>query len=95
MVDAKLKKLKEQRDAINARIRKAEAQVSGKERRKENRRKILAGAYALTRAAKDSAFAQHFMSGLDSYLTRADDRVLFGLPPRSQAPEKQPVAARA
>lgn len=47
----------------------------------DTRRKILAGAMVLAQAEADEAARAQLMEQLGSYLTRADDRALFGLAP--------------
>lgn len=70
---AQLEALKEKQEA-----RKLNALIKGK-RSDDTRRKILAGAMVLEKADKDEAARQRLMDGLDKYLTRDDDRALFGL----------------
>lgn len=68
-----LKALKEKQEA-----RKLNALIKGK-RADDTRRKILAGSYVLDASLKDDAARQRLIAGLDKYLTRTDDRALFGL----------------
>jgi hypothetical protein len=82
MADHKLKRLIEQRDAVNARIRQEQARLAADERRADTRRKILAGAAVLQWAAKDSDFSTRLMAELKHFLVRDADRALFGLPPQ-------------
>ena len=84
--EQKLKQLKAQKQQIEARKRAAAAKVT---RQQDTRRKVLAGAMVLEMMEHDENTRQRFMQRLDSYLTRADDRSLFGLP------EKVPTASAA
>ena len=84
--EEKLKQLKAQKQQIEARKRAAAAKVT---RQQDTRRKVLAGAMVLEMMERDENTRQRFMQRLDSYLTRADDRSLFGLP------EKVPTASAA
>lgn len=84
--EEKLKQLKAQKQQIEARKRSATAKVT---RQQDTRRKVLAGAMVLEMMERDENTHQRFMQRLDSYLTRADDRSLFGLP------EKVPTASAA
>ena len=78
---SKLKRLHEQRAAISARIREEEKKLRASERTMDTRRKILAGAWALEKAARDSEFSTMMMGELRTFLVRDDDRALLGLPP--------------
>ncbi len=80
MGSEKLDKLKAQREALQARIRREEAKAKTVERKADTRRKILAGAAMLDRADRDAAFKAELMGQLGRFLIRADDRALFGLP---------------
>jgi large subunit ribosomal protein L7/L12 len=72
-----LRQLKVRRDAIEA--RKIHSLLKG-QRAEDTRRKIIAGALVLEMMEKDETVRQRFMQRLDSYLTRPDERALFGLP---------------
>lgn len=74
-------KLIAQRDALTRRIAAIDAKATKKHRNQETRRNILAGACIRNKAAKDEAVAQLLNRELRAYLTRPDDRALFGLPP--------------
>ncbi|WP_413675664.1 mobilization protein (plasmid) [Massilia cellulosiltytica] len=74
----KLKQAKALKSRIEARQKVVE---SKKKRTEETRRKILAGALALEMMDRDEGVKARFMTRLDKYLTRTDDRALFGLPP--------------
>lgn len=73
----KIKQLKAKQEQIEA--RKVQALIKGK-RADDTRRKILAGAMALEMAERDGEAKQRLMKQMDKYLTRDDDRALFGLP---------------
>jgi hypothetical protein len=60
--------------------RKVQALIKGK-RSNDTRRKILAGAMTLEISERDEEARQRFIKQMDKYLTRADDRALFDLPP--------------
>ena len=86
--EEKLKQLKAQKQQIEARKRAAAAKIS---RQQDTRRKVLAGAMVLDMMERDEATRQRFTERLDKYLTRADDRALFGLPERAEPPAKAAV----
>lgn len=73
---AKLKQAKAQRQKIEARKKAADAE---KERANDTRRKILAGALVLEMMKNDEQVRARFMARLAEYLTRPDERALFGL----------------
>jgi large subunit ribosomal protein L7/L12 len=77
-----VKQLKARRDMVEA--RKLQSLLKG-QRSDDTRRKILVGAMVLDMMERDETTRQRFMDRLDKFLTRADDRALFQLPP---IPEK-------
>lgn len=93
MADKKLKRLIEQREAVNARIRQEQNKLKASERREDTRRKILAGATALEWAKRDSDFAAKLTMELKAFLVRDADRALFGLPPALGKAQGRPEAS--
>jgi hypothetical protein len=87
----KMKKLKAQRAAIDARMRQEQYKLNQQERARETRRKILMGAWAFEKAARDNDFSTMAMAELKSFLTRNDERALFGLP---LLPERKAVISQ-
>jgi hypothetical protein len=81
MASKTLKRLTQQRDAINARIKQEESKLRASEKKIDTRRKILAGATVLEWARRDSEFSSRLMTELRRFLVRDADRELFGLPP--------------
>lgn len=77
----KIAQLKAQEEMIEA--RKVQALIKGN-RSNETRKKILAGALVLEMMEGDDATKKRFIDRLDKYLTRADDRALFGLQSESK-----------
>jgi hypothetical protein len=78
---SKLKRLIDQREAVNARIKQEQNKLRASERRTDTRRKVLAGAAVLEWAKRDNEFSAKLMAELKAFLSRDADRVLFGLPP--------------
>ena len=72
----KLKQLKAQKQAIEARER---TKTKEQARKDDTRRKVLAGSYVLSLAGKDPQNKQKLMDGLNQYLTEERDRRLFNL----------------
>ena len=84
--NARIEKLKAQRQRISNRIARLRNAERVKERKRETRRKILAGAWVIGRAREDPEAWDRFVTGLDGYLTKPRDRELFDLPPLSENP---------
>lgn len=80
--EEKLKQLKALKQKQEAQKRAAEAKRT---RTEDTRRKVLIGAMMLEHMAKNDATKESMMGKLNAFLTRADDRALFDLPPVSQA----------
>ncbi len=80
--EEKLTQLKQRAAQLQARIQKENAKVRGQNRKRETRRKIIAGALALEHAEKnEGAFRDTLFRLMDEYVTKDDERSLFGLPP--------------
>ena len=69
----KLAKKKAKLDAATRRLR---ARAAATERKQDTRRKILAGAWVLARAAQDPEASRQLTQGLDGFLERDRDRAL-------------------
>jgi hypothetical protein len=88
-LDDQLQKIKEREKQLKAQKQAAIARLKTKEatekRKAENRMKILLGAYLLKKIESDEAAKANLNRELDKYLTRDDDRALFGLAPIEKA----------
>lgn len=84
-LEVKLKQRRAQKQKIEARKRAVDQK---RVRTEDTRRKILAGALVLELMEQDQQTRQKFLARLDRYLTRTDDRALFGLP--DIAPQSAP-----
>ena len=73
----KLKQLKAQKQAIEARERTKQKE---QERKNDTRRKILLGSMFLKKMKNDPSFELVTKEALDKYLTKDRDRQLFNLP---------------
>ncbi|NUZ09065.1 mobilization protein [Piscinibacter koreensis] len=73
----KLAQLKAQKQRIEARQR---AKEQGLARKQDTRKKILAGALLLELMEKDPELRKQILGKLSTFLSRPDDRALFGLP---------------
>ena len=80
--DERIAELEQQKQQIANRIARRWTIELTKERKRDTRRKILAGACVLDRADKDLVSARHLKEILDAFLTKPQDRALFDLPPR-------------
>ena len=73
----KLKQLKAQKQAIEARER---AKQKEQDRKDDTRRKILLGSYLIKKMESNEANKQKILADLNEYLTEDRDRILFDLP---------------
>ena len=73
----KLKQLKAQKQAIEARERSKQKE---QERKDDTRRKILLGSYLIKKMQSNEANKEKILMELNEYLTENRDRQLFDLP---------------
>lgn len=85
-LETKLKQEKAKKQKMAAIQRSAETKAL---RAKDTRKKILLGAFLMERMEKNPDYAAKAVAGLDSFLSRDDDRALFGLAP---LPKTAPAA---
>jgi hypothetical protein len=78
-------KLEERRAKIDQQLRALEAREKQAERKRDTRRKIVAGGIVLTHAEMHPEFADQLNGLLERFVTRDADRELFGLPPKQQS----------
>jgi len=78
-LEEKLKQAKAKRQQIEARKRAVDQKTK---RREDTRRKILVGAVILAKVERSEWPESRLQELMDKALTRNDDRVLFGLPPK-------------
>jgi len=94
---AKLNRLRAAEAKVKAELQAAEARQRARqskaERAADTRRRILLGAWLLERMKKDKALRARLVAELDAWVTRNDDRALFGLEPRSHGAGSTPEAA--
>ena len=79
--DEKLAELEEKKAQIDALIHKHRARARVEERKRDTRRKIIAGALALEHAAVSSTFGEELRTLIAKHVTRPEDRKLFDLTP--------------
>ena len=72
----KLKQLKAQKQAIEARERTKQKE---QERKDDTRRKILLGSYLIKKMQSNEANKEKILAELNDYLIGDRDRILFGL----------------
>ena len=77
-------KLLEKKRQLDAQIKALEARERQAERKRDTRRKVIAGALALEHAGYDEEFGQTLFRLLNRHVTRPQDRALFDLPEREE-----------
>lgn len=84
-IEERLAKARQNLAAVKAEAAKAKAReklkLSQAQRRLDNRRKFLLGAYTLDAMERDATERQRVLSGLEKFLTRSADRAAFDLEP--------------
>ena len=76
---SKIEKLERQKQIIEAQLQKEKSRHKEQQRKDETRRKILLGALFLEKFENEGF--NSIKHELDKFLTRNNDRLLFGLPP--------------
>lgn len=77
--EQQLDDLRQKEARLKAQIAKKAAHVRAADRKKDTRRKIIAGALALEHMAHDKDFANVLKRLLNEHVTRPEDRKLFDL----------------
>lgn len=77
--EEQLTELEQKKAQLEARIQKKRAEVRGKTRKQDTRRKIIAGALALEHAEQNKQFGATLKRLLKEHVTRPEDRKLFDL----------------
>ena len=76
---AQLQKLQQRHADLQLKIQREKQKLAREERRRDTRRKILAGTEALAEAEQDQEWGARLMKRLNETLERDSDRALFGL----------------
>lgn len=77
--EEKLAELQKRQSQLKAQIQKEQAKLRNEERKRDTRRKIIAGALALEHARRDPDWKAKLETLLAEYVERDEDRALFGL----------------
>ncbi|MFQ3617568.1 MAG: mobilization protein [Cyanobacteriota bacterium] len=85
---ASLQALLEKRKKLEAQIQQARSKEAAQKRKEETRRKILVGAAILEEVTAGTFSESELRKILDARLVRSGDRLLFGLPPKANPPNK-------
>ena len=80
--DEKIAELEQQKRQLDAQIQKHKARARVEERKRDTRRKIIAGALALEHASIDPAFRAELHRLIRQNVIRDGDRDLFDLSPQ-------------
>lgn len=75
--EQRLSRLQQKAAQLNARIQTERSRIRDAERKKDTRRKIIAGALALEHASRDPAWKAQLDQLLSQHVTRDEDRALF------------------
>lgn len=90
--EERIRKLEEKQARVTAEIQRIKARQRHNRRKRETRRKILAGAMVLDRVARGALPEQLFLRDMDEFLERPHERALFELPPRQNREKGEPQA---
>ena len=85
--EERLRKIEEKQARLKAEAQRLKARTRQNRRKRETRRKILAGAMVLDRVEQGDLPEKLFLSDMDKFLTRDHERALFDLPPRAAKEE--------
>ena len=78
----RLEKLRQQQEKLKRKIALEQSRLRDQERKRDTRRKIIAGALVLKHAEIHPAFRETLHELLDKFVERDEDRALFELPPK-------------
>ena len=79
-LEAQLKKINQIKAKLQQKQALERSRLRTEERKKDTRRKILAGAMVVEMMQSDEDVKRKILARLDGFLTRPDDRTLFDLP---------------
>ena len=87
----RLEKLKDQREVLDARIRKEAAKVGAEGRKRKNRQKYIVGGIVLAAVNENNALAGQLLALIKSKASVDDLEVLQEALPQQQAAQPQPT----
>ena len=85
----KLEQLEQQQANIKKKIQQEKSKQRKQSRKNDTRRKVLLGAYVQTKMEESEHYKAELLAGLATYLTRPNDRALFGLEPLPETDKEQ------
>ena len=77
--EQKLAELSEKKAQLEVRIKQESAKLKSAERKKDTRRKVIAGALALEHAQRDPSFKATLQKLIGENVSRQEDRALFDM----------------
>lgn len=89
-VDDMIRKEEDRKAQAHARLLRLKARKIQEQRKRQTKRKILAGAMVLDRVEQGDLPEKLFLSDMDKFLTRDHERALFDLPPRPNREKGEP-----
>jgi hypothetical protein len=93
MATSRRERLIEQKLQLQARITRLDASESKQNRKKENRRKVLAGAAIFAKIERGEWSEEGFRKMMDAFLSRPSERALFDLPILNEPSEQSEESA--
>ena len=88
MASSRRERLEQEALQIKARIKQCNASEREERKKKDNRRRILAGAAVLAKVERGDWSEEGFLKMMDAFLSRPSDRLVFGLPILDELPEQ-------
>ena len=95
MTGSRKDKLLERKAQIEAQLKQLEARECQQWRKDDTRRKIIAGALALEHAEIDAEFGAKMRDLIARYVTKPNERQLFGLDPLADSSQESTSPADA
>ena len=88
MASSRRERLEQEALQIKARIKQCNASEREEKKKKDTRRRVLAGAAVLAKVERGDWSEEGFLKMMDAFLSRPSDRSLFGLPILDELPEQ-------
>lgn len=90
----KIDKIQQRIEELKSQLRQEKAKENTRQRKIDTRKKILLGAMLMHWVENGEFKSADLLEGLDKFLTRDSDRVLFGLPSKSNDTTSQSASTQ-